>query len=59
MNNVALKDSKTKILEAFQRLIAEKQKIDSKVATKEEEAEKEKNKKITEIASTYTVDSKI
>ena len=57
MNNVAVKDSKTKILEAFQRLLAEKQKIDSKVATKEEEAEKEKNKKTIEVASTYTVDS--
>lgn len=57
MNNVAVKDSKTKILEAFQRLLAEKQKIDSKVATKEEEAEKEKNKKTLELASTYTVDS--
>ncbi|MFB2936260.1 hypothetical protein ACE1B6_13485 [Aerosakkonemataceae cyanobacterium BLCC-F154] len=57
MNNVAVKDSKTKILEAFQRLLAEKQKIDSKVATKEEEAEKEKNKRTIEVASTYTVDS--
>lgn len=57
MNNVAAKDNKTKILEAFVRLIAEKQKIDSKVATKEEEAEKEKNKKTLEVASTYTVDS--
>lgn len=57
MNNVAVKDSKTKILEAFQRLLAEKQKIDSKVATKEEEAEKEKNKRTLEVASIYTVDS--
>ncbi|MFB2834349.1 hypothetical protein [Floridanema evergladense] len=57
MNNVAVKDSKTKILVAFQRLLAEKQQIESKVATKEEEAEKEKNKRTLEVASTYTVDS--
>ena len=55
--NIAAKDSKAQILEAFGRILAEKQKIDSKVATKEEEAEKEKNKQLLETASTYTIDS--
>lgn len=57
MTKVVVKDSKAKILEAFQQILAERQKIDSKVATKEEEAEKEKNKIVLEAASHYTSDS--
>ncbi|MBW4679093.1 MAG: hypothetical protein KME19_03125 [Microcoleus vaginatus WJT46-NPBG5] len=57
MNKVAPKDSKAKIIEAFNQLLAERKKIDSKVATKEEEAAKEQNKQILETASTYTLDS--
>lgn len=57
MSTVAPQDSKAKILEAFNQLIAEKRKIESKVATKEEEAAKEQNKQLLEVASTYTVDS--
>ena len=50
-------ESKEQILSAFQKLLAEKKKYDSKVSTKEEEAEKVKNKELIEVASTYTVDS--
>lgn len=49
--------SKSKIMQSFQLLLAEKKKIESKVATKEEEAEKEKGKQILEQAANYTVDS--
>lgn len=56
MNTVAL-DSKEQILAAFQQLLAQKKKIDSKIATKEEEAEKAKSKQLLETASTYTIDS--
>jgi DNA repair exonuclease SbcCD ATPase subunit len=51
------KDSKTQILAAFRQLLTASAQIESKVATKEEEAEKEKNKQLLEVASTYTVDS--
>lgn len=51
------KDSKAKILHSFQQLLTEKKKIESKVATKEEEAEKAKNKQLLDAASTYTIDS--
>lgn len=54
---VATKDSKEQIFKAFEQIIGDRKKIDSKIATKEEEAEKAKNKQILEIASTYTVDS--
>ncbi len=57
MNKIASRDSKEKILEAFKQLLTEKKKIESKIATKEQEAEKEKNKEILQAASTYTVDS--
>lgn len=54
---VATKDSKDQILKAFQQILTDRQKLDSKIATKEEEAEKEKNKQVLEVAATYTVDS--
>ena len=57
MNKLAAKDSKEKILQAFAQILAEKQKIDSKVATKEQEAEKEKNQEILESVANYTSDS--
>lgn len=50
-------DSKLKIMQSFQQILADQQKIASKVATKEEEAEKEKSKQILETAATYTADS--
>lgn len=57
MSQVVVKDSKAKILQTFQQILAEQQKIESKVATKEEEAEKEKNQRVLEAASQYTADS--
>ena len=57
MNKLAPKDSKEQIVAAFQQILAQQQKIDSKIATKEEEAEKLKNKEIIETASKYTIDS--
>ncbi len=56
MNTVSLKDSKQQLMQAFDQIIAEKQKLDSKIATKQEEAQKEKDKEILAAASAYTVD---
>jgi hypothetical protein len=53
---VATKDSKELISKAFQQILTDRKRIDSRIATKEEEAEKEKNKQILEVASTYTID---
>jgi len=57
MNTVGVKDSKQQLMQAFEQIIQEKQKLDSKIATKQEEAEKEKDKQILTAASGYTVDS--
>ena len=57
MNQFAVKDSKEQIVAAFQRILAERKKLELKIATRQEEAEKEKNKQILSTASTYTVDS--
>ncbi len=57
MSIVAAKDSKQQLLQAFQEILAENKKLESKIATKQESAEKAKNKQILEVASTYTVDS--
>lgn len=54
---VATKDSKEQIFKAFEKILADRKKIDSKIATKEEEAEKAKNTQILAVASTYTIDS--
>ncbi|MEA5593648.1 hypothetical protein [Rivularia sp. UHCC 0363] len=56
MNTVTVKDSKQQLMQAFEQILAEKQKLDSKIATKQEEAEKEKDKEILTAASAYTVD---
>ena len=57
MTIATAKDSKAKILQNFQQILADKKKIESKVETKEESAEKAKNKQLLEVASTYTIDS--
>ena len=54
---VATRDSKEQIFKAFQQIITDRKTLDSKIATREEEAEKEKNKQLLEVASTYTIDS--
>ncbi len=55
--DVANKDAKRQLMQAFEQIIAERKQLDSKIATKLEVAEKAKNKQILEAASTYTVDS--
>ncbi|OCQ94217.1 hypothetical protein BCD64_05465 [Nostoc sp. MBR 210] len=57
MTSVAVKDSKQQLMQAFQQILAEQKKLESKIATKQEEAEKAKNQEILTAASTYTVDS--
>jgi hypothetical protein len=57
MNQFALKDSKEQLMTAFQQIIAERKKLEFKIATRQEEAEKERNIQILETASAYTVDS--
>jgi hypothetical protein len=57
MTTVAVKDSKQQLMQAFGQIIADRKKLESKIATKQEEAEKAKNKEVLEVASTYTVDS--
>jgi len=57
MTSVAVKDSKQQLMQAFQQILAERKKLESKIATKQEEAEKAKNQEILTAASTYTVDS--
>ncbi|NHC36457.1 hypothetical protein [Scytonema millei] len=56
MNQFAAKDS-TDRLSAFQRILAERKDMALKIATKQEEADKEKNKQILQTASSYTVDN--
>lgn len=51
------RESKTEILQAFKQLMAQQEKQASKVATKEEEAEKAKNEELLETVSSYTVDN--
>ena len=57
MSQTPVKDSKAQILAQFQQLLASRQGTASKVATKEEEAEKEKNQELLAVASTYTIDT--
>lgn len=54
---VATKDSKEQIFKAFQQILTNRKTLDSKIATREEEAEKQKNKQLLEVAATYTIDS--
>ncbi|MCF4967256.1 hypothetical protein [Nostoc sp. CMAA1605] len=57
MTTVAIKDSKQQLMQAFQQILNEQKKLESKIATKQEEADKAKNQEILAVASTYTVDS--
>ncbi|MCC5613586.1 hypothetical protein LC605_00535 [Nostoc sp. CHAB 5836] len=57
MTIVAVKDSKQQLMQAFQQIIIQRKKLESKIATKQEEAEKAKSQEILQAASTYTVDS--
>jgi len=57
MTQIAAKDSKAKILDAFQQIISQRRNVASRVATKEEEADKEKNRTVLETVSQYTADT--
>lgn len=50
-------DTKQRIVEAFQQLLDERKGSLSETATREEAAEKEQEKQVVEVASTYTVES--
>jgi hypothetical protein len=56
MTQVAAKDSKTRILNALQTILIEQRSRSSKIATREEEAEKEQNRTVLETVSQYTAD---
>lgn len=45
------------LMQAFEQIINERQSLESKIATKQEEAAKQKNQEVLEAASAYTVDS--
>jgi hypothetical protein len=57
MTTGTIKDSKQQLVQAFQLIRTERRKLESKIATKQEEAEKAKTQEILTAASTYTVDS--
>ncbi|MBL1174891.1 hypothetical protein [Pantanalinema sp. GBBB05] len=57
MIQVAVKDSKAKLLEAFQQLLVERRNIESKVATKADEARQLEDQQILVTVSQYTADS--
>lgn len=51
------KENKDQILMAFGKLLSEYKQAESRVATKEEEVEKEKNQALLERATAYTIDN--
>ena len=57
MNQMTSPEGKDRILAAFNQLLAQYQKTESKVATKEEVAEKIKNQELVTKATDYTVDN--
>ena len=56
MVQAAAKDSKARIVNEFQQILAERQTLASRVVTREEEAEKEQNRSVLESVSQYTAD---
>lgn len=57
MNQTNVKDNKDAIVAAFGQLLTQYQKNESKIATKEEEAEKNKNQQLLNKTLDYTVDN--
>jgi hypothetical protein len=51
------KESKEEIMASFQQLLNQYKKNEIKVETKEQQAEKEKNKELLKVASNYTIDN--
>ena len=56
MTQLAATDSKTRIFNAFQTILAQQRSCSSRVATREEEAEKAQNRTVLETVSQYTAD---
>jgi hypothetical protein len=57
MTSSTISHTKTQIISEFKKLLEQRNQLDSKVATKEQEAEKEKGKQILEKAANYTKDT--
>ncbi|GAA6623721.1 hypothetical protein [Scytonema sp. NUACC26] len=57
MTIAASKDNKQQLMQTFQQILADRKKLELKIATKQEEAEKVKNTQILDAVSTYTVDN--
>jgi hypothetical protein len=57
MTNFTVPSTKNQIISEFKKLLDQRNQLDSKVATKEEEAEQGKAKEILEKATNYTIDS--
>lgn len=57
MTQIAAQDSKTRIIDALQIILAEQRSLSSRVATRAEEAEQERNRSVLEAVSQYTADS--
>ena len=53
---VASQEGKEQIFNAFEKILTDRKKLGSRIATKEEEAEKARNEQVLKAASTYTVD---
>ena len=53
---VASQDNRDQIFNAFQNILTDRKNLGSRIATKEEEAEKTRNAHVLKAASTYTVD---
>ena len=53
---IALPEGKDQVLRTFEQILAQRQQLESRVATKEEEAEQAKNAAILEQASQYSTD---
>lgn len=57
MTIAAAKKNKQQLIQAFEEIINERKNLESKIATKQEEAATAKNQEVLETASAYTVDS--
>lgn len=57
MSEIAIKETKEQIMSGFETLLKDYKNTESKVATKEQEAEKETNKQLLETTANYTVNN--
>ncbi len=56
MAQAAATNRKARIIDEFQQILANRQTLASRVATREEEAEKEQNRSVLEVVSQYSAD---